>query len=273
MEKIITLDKVSKLDRYVYFDAYLLVNKSFSAFHNLTLSDESTIRMVKRIHKLNKKAYVLLDRVLFNDELVELKELVNKLEEVNCDGYFISDLGAINMLKEMGLNNKTFFYSQTQIVSKLEYKAYNTYKFKGIFVSKDYPLDNLIKCANENTGVGVNIYGYRNLFYSRRALLSAYKDEYNLKGKFTQSSSYLLREQKRTTKSIIYEDKHGTYVFTDYIDSHLNEIHELEDNHVEYILIDDNFVEEEQMERVLDFIKEPSSLYVHSSKEKDTYEK
>ena len=273
MEKIITLDSINKLNRYVYFDAYLLVNKSFSAFHNKSLKDATCLRLIKKIHSLNKKAYMLLDRVLFNDEIEELKTLILKLEEVKCDGYFVSDLGAIQMLLDLGLNDKIIYYSQTQIVSKLEYSAYKKLGIKGIFVSKDYPFENLIECAKENKGIGINIYGYRNLFYSRRGLLSAYQDEYALKGRFTHSDKYLIREQKRTTKSIIYEDEHGTYVFTDYIDSHLNEIHDFDEYDINYVLIDDNFVKEELMEKVLNFIKDPSHPYIYSKEEKDTYEK
>ena len=271
MELIITLDKLSKIDLYRDFDSFLIVNQDFSAFHKFGLSSSSTKTAIKKLHALNKKAYVLLDRLFFNEELVKLDSYIDELEKLACDGYFFSDLGFLKLLKNKNLVNKGIYYSQTQIVSSLELSAYLDEGLSGIFVSKDYPLNNLKTCLTKYDSVGINIYGYRNLFYSRRKLLSAYQDEYELKGKFNKSDAYLIREQKRTTKSIIYEDDFGTYVFTDYIDSHLSEIEDFKN--AKYLLIDDNFIEAEYMVKVLDFIHKSETKYELNELEKDTYER
>lgn len=271
MEKIITIDQLSKINSYTLFDSYLFVDKKFASFHLKGLSNRSILSSIGLAHSLNKKAYVLLDRVLFNDELEDLKVYLYKLEEKGCDGYFFSDLGVLSLLKEMGILGKGIFYSQTQIVSSLELESYASLGLKGVFVSNSLPLDDIFKASMRNL-VGVNVFGYRNLFYSRRLLLSAYKDEFNLKGKFIDSSKYLIREQKRESKSIIFENQYGTYVFTSYIDNHINQIAKFLDHHVSYILFDDNFIKPSLMEKVIAYLSCPQGRYSFSEKEVDTYE-
>ena len=273
MEKVITIDKINKIEMYNLFDSYLLVNKNFSAFHINGLSNKTCLSLIDRIHNKNKKAYILIDRILINEELEELKVFIYRLEEKGIDGYFFSDLGVLQLLKNLELLDKAILYSQTQIVSGLELSAYKKLGLKTIFVSKDLPYDNLLKASNKYDVVGVNVFGYRNLFYSKRLLLSAYKEEFKLKDKFINSNKYLIREQKREVKSIIFEDQYGTYVFTDYIENHLNEISELDQNHVKMILFDDNFISSDLMEKVIAYLEEPKGLFNLSSKEKDTYVK
>ena len=270
MEKIVTIDKISKLDDYQVFDSFLIVNKFYSCFRKDGLCNRNSLRMISLIHERKKKAYVLLDRVMFNEDLENLKVFLYQLEAKGCDGYFFSDLGVMKLLEEMEIIHKGYFYSQTQIVSTLELKSYLEYKVKTVFVSKDLPINDIIKVSS-NLSLGVNVYGYRNLFYSRRKLLSSYKEEYSLKDKFAKSDKYKIRELKREAKSIIYEDDYGTYVFTSYIDNHINHLVLLDENKVEYVLFDDNFVSKEEFIKVIEYLENPKGLFTLSSKEVDTY--
>lgn len=271
MEKIVTIDSLSKIDLYTIFDSYLLVDKHFSSFHLKGLCSKTIIRYINKIKSLNKKVYILIDRIMFNDDLEELKVYLYKLEEKEVDGYFFSDLGVLSLLKEMEILDKGIYYSQTQIVSSLELQSYFNLGLKCVFASKDLPLESIINISKE-CKVGVNIFGYRNLFYSRRLLLSSYKDEFNLKGKFKDSGKYLIREQKRESKSIIFENDYGTYVFTSYIDNHINHLSKFDQNFVSMVLFDDNFVKEELFENVTKYISSPKGLYLLSESEADTYE-
>lgn len=272
MEKIVTIDKLDKIDDYLIFDSFLVVSKKYACFHLNGLCDRTIIRLIDEIHKKGKKAYVLLDRVMFNEDLENLKIYLYKLEEKECDGYFCSDLGVLRLLYEMGIIKKCIYYSQTQIVSTLELKSYLDLGIKSVFVSKDLPLEDILK-VSKKLSLGVNVFGYRNLFYSRRKLLTSYKNEFNLNGKFSKSDKYKIRELKREAKSIIYEDFYGTYVFTSYIDNHINQLNCLNKNRVDYVLFDDNFVKKDLFMNVIDYLKNPVGIYPLSNEEVDTYAK
>ena len=270
MEKVIAINKKEKLDKYKMFDSYLLVNKNFSSFHEYGLSNKDCINLVSKIHENKKKVYVLIDRVFFNDDLNKLKKFIKELEKYNCDGYYFSDLGVYELFKEKNWIDKLIYFSQTQIVSTMELDSFLSLGIKTVFVSKDLPFKSLSNYQN-NDKVGIVCFGYKNLFYSRRKLLSSYNDEYGLK-KYSSKSKYLIREQKRQQKNIIFEDRFGTYIFTDYIENHINEIEKFDSLGIKTILFDDNFVEEELIDKVINYLSFPKEKYFLDSKEKDTYE-
>ena len=87
-----------------------------------------------------------------------------------------------------------------------------------------------------------------------------------------EAGKYLIREQKRENKSIIFENDYGTYVFTSYIDNHINHLAKLDENHVTMVLFDDNFVDPKLFEKVINYITSPKGLFVLSEGEADTYE-
>ncbi len=250
METIVSIDSEYKIDRYSMFNSYLLVNKNFSCFHFYSLSNQKCIDMIDKIHTLNKKAYILLDRVMFDEDIYKVKMYVKDLIKHDIDGYFISDLGLIELFKEIGLNEKVFYYSQTQIVSQMELDAFDSLNLKGVFVSKDYNLEQVLKISNKYS-VGINVFGYRNLFYSKRQLLSAYKTEFNLNGKFYHSNKYLIKERKRTMRNPIFENKYGTYIFTHEPLNLLNHYNEIRNCKIKYILFDDNLIEYESFINVI----------------------
>ena len=270
MEKVITIDKKEKIEKYDIFDSYLLVNKNFSSFHKYGLSNNSCLELLNQIHKKNKKAYILIDRVYFNDDLKRLSRFINELEENSCDGYYFSDLGVYQLFNNLNLKHKLIYFSQTQIVSAMELESFLSLGIDSVYISKDLPLKSLENYQNNNK-VGIVCFSYRNLFYSRRKLLSSYCEEYNLP-KYYSKNKYLIREQKRRQKNIIFEDRNGTYIFTDYIENHLNELDKFISLNIKSILFDDNFVEEEIVYKVLDYLNNPNEKYILDSKEKDTYE-
>lgn len=242
METIVTLDSECKIDRYSMFNSYLLVNKNFSCFHFHGLSNQKCIDLIDKIHALNKKVYILLDRVMFDEDICRIKRYIKELVKHQIDGYFISDLGLIELFKEIGLIEKVFYYSQTQIVSQMELDTFCSLKLKGVFVSKDYNIDHALKISNQYP-IGINVFGYRNLFYSRRQLLSAYKSEFNEKGKFYQTDKYLIKEKKRDIRNPIFENKYGTYIFTHEPLSLFARFNEIKNSGVKYILFDDNLID------------------------------
>lgn len=255
MEKIVTIDQENKINTYHFFDGYLLVNKKYSCFHFNHLSLNKCFKLTSEIHNMGKKAYLLIDRVLFEDDLINLKRTITRFEKVNIDGYFFSDLGVIPLLKELGILNKGIYYSQTQIVSEMELETFSNFGLKAIFASKEFPSESLFNIIGKYP-LGINVYGYKNLFYSRRKLLSAYQDEFKEKGKYNHNNSFKIKEKKRDIKNIIFEDQYGTYIFTDYIDNQLDKLNMYQEKGLNYALLDDNLVSQDTFTNDLSFLNE-----------------
>lgn len=274
MELLITINSLKEIDLFNKVDGYVINVDSYSSFYQNTCSIFHSYRIINKCKKNNKRVYVNLDAVFFNNDFSSLEEYIDRLEEKKIDGYFFSDLGLLKLLKNKDLIKKSVYFSQTQIVSSLEFETYSSLNLKACFVSKDLEYSYVLESAKK-ANLGLVLYGYHNLFYSRRKLLTSYKDEYDLKGKFNFSSAYTIREQKRTTKSIVYENNRGTSIFTDYIDNHLKEYIELENNQVSMVLIDTNFISRDTILTIIDKIekikKGEELTYLINELEKDSY--
>ena len=58
METIVVINQLDKLNRYVYFDSYLLANKKFSSFYYQSLNQVETEKAINQIKRNNKKVYL-----------------------------------------------------------------------------------------------------------------------------------------------------------------------------------------------------------------------
>jgi len=70
-----------------------------SAAENFT--DEQLIEGVEYAHQRNAKVYIVLNGFLHDEDLSELKDYLGFLDSINIDAAIISDLGVINLVKEL----------------------------------------------------------------------------------------------------------------------------------------------------------------------------
>ncbi len=250
-ELIVTIDQEEKLKLYDYFSRYLLVSSSFSMGHLYGLDDDTIIRICNS--NTSKDLYLLVDRVLFDKDLKSLEELIVKTKD-NIKGYFFSDFSVFNILSRLGISNLGIYYSQTQIVSNLELEAFNDLGLESIFFSENATIQT-IHHSRLDIKKGIMIYGYQNVFYSRRSLLSDFAKKTLQKSAFSQDV-YLIKDQKRDEKNYIFENEHGTYIFTDYIVNHFKELVEFINIGFNLLLVDDNLIETKDFMRIVDSLKE-----------------
>lgn len=270
MEIIVTISNLEELETFKNVSSFLVVSKYFAS---LEYETACTIRMTKIINKINednKNAYVLIDRLMFDEDYESLKQFITKMEKLNVKGYFFADLGVYDLLSKMGLKDKAMYYSQTQIVSTMEGKEYFSLGMKGIFASR-YLSYNKVKELAKDVSLGIKIFGYHNLFYSRRKLMTDFKEEFDMKGKYTSSSRYTIKEMKREVKNPIFENEFGTYIFTDYIDDHFDELKELEEVGLKYALVDTNLLDEELIKQLASKIEDYSYSINSTKRIIDTY--
>ncbi|HHX00457.1 MAG TPA: hypothetical protein GX740_04045, partial [Acholeplasmataceae bacterium] len=113
----------------------------------------------------------------------------------------------------------------------------------------------------------MEVYGFHQMFYSRRALLSNYEkfrgEELGLTDK-----KLIIEEEKRDHSYPIYESKHGTFIYTSYIYCLFKELSELKD--LVFIRVNPTFLKEEKVFQVLDIYSE---LLEDFSKAEELYEK
>ena len=128
---------------------------------------------IDEINNINEKKYVLINRLLNTKEIEELKSIINTIK---CDGFIFEDVGLINNINDtyekilfinhFNTNSSTIntwltYCDSVVLSSELTYDEYKTILSK---VNKD---------------VVLNTFGYNQVMYSKRSLLTNYNEHFN----------------------------------------------------------------------------------------------
>ena len=124
-------------------------------------------------HNLGKKVYVTVNIVFHDKNLLNLKEYLQKLKEINVDAVIVSDIVGVKLAKEVGLD----IILSTQ-ASTLNYEAVNFWKNLGvtrIVLGREATREDIIR-IKEETGVELEcfIHGAMCTSISGKCVLSNY---------------------------------------------------------------------------------------------------
>lgn len=78
-------------------DAIYIGANEFGARKNAPNSLEDIEKVVNYAHKFNVKVYVTINTILTDDEILQAKELIEKLDEIKVDAIIIQDLGIFEL--------------------------------------------------------------------------------------------------------------------------------------------------------------------------------
>jgi len=124
-------------------------------------------------HNLGKRVYVTVNIVFHDKNLLNLKEYLQKLKEINVDAVIVSDIVGVKLAKEVGLD----IILSTQ-ASTLNYEAVNFWKNLGvtrIVLGREATREDIIR-IKEETGVELEcfIHGAMCTSISGKCVLSNY---------------------------------------------------------------------------------------------------
>lgn len=184
------------------------------------------------LEELEGKEIILgINKVYLEWELDALREFV-----LRYSGYkfLVSDLGAVQILKEAGLLANVIYDPNTLICNSMELELFSRYGFSALGMSSEIPLAD-VQSAYRRTEAKIfyQVFGRKIMFYSKRKLVDIYKE---FSGLEFGSDGMELQEFMRTEKYPIFHNEGGTYVYRDYLISLLKEMKNL--SFLEYAYIE-----------------------------------
>lgn len=231
MERIITLKKISDINTYSTFDAYL-VESVFSSYFQFVFEKEKLIESINEIHLLNKKIYLKADKILIEKEISLLTEYVDIFSLV--DGVFFEDFAFVSFFEEKNIETDLIYYPFDAIGDKEDIKALLSFNIKRICVpvGKEY----LLNDESLNAYLGYKAICIEPLFYTRRKILSLYD---NVNGLRIDSKEYNLTEKTRTSIQKVIETDNGSMIL-------LSDIHLYKQKqNVSFAIYDRTFIDDE----------------------------
>ena len=221
-------------------DGIILPIEKFSVNSSIYFSLDD----VKSILNLTcKEVCVSLNKIMHNDDLDGLEDILLSLKKINVSKIFFYDLAVMNIAKRIGLKKELVVF-QDHLNASLY--SNNFYKRRGInysVITNDITKDEINEISKEHNLMLV-CYGYLPIFYSRRYLISNY---FNYIEKDKEKDIYYIKN--KDDKYPIVEEEYGTTIYTK---EPINLINDIKDINVSYIILNANLINSEEFLKVVD---------------------
>ncbi|MDD3123303.1 MAG: U32 family peptidase [Candidatus Izemoplasmatales bacterium] len=246
MAKIIVDLLSSNISKYQKASGVVVNSKEFSCFPGKVFSETELLEISEECRKEKKLAILNIDRLVEEHELEELKGYLDKV--IHLFDYFIfSDMAVYAFFEEKKALRKLVYDAKTIVASSFDLDFYKKQGSK-CFLNNELSFEEILEIASKEK-FSFEVYGYHQIFYSKRELLSLYEDFKEEKWSL-QNIHLLLKEELRQDMYSIYQGRNGTFIYTPYIYAMFDEILKIK-NRLEFVRINATFLDEENILKVV----------------------
>ena len=206
MKIISVLEDIKNIDNLKLCDEIILPS-IYSIFYKKAFNKDEIIKIVNE--NKDMKFILGLDGIIDESILDDVIKLIEDLKELDLDILF-SDMAVFYYYQNKGKLNKLIYNASTYLCNYLDIEYYHSLNVR-TFVSNELSYEDLkINCKYDN--VVLQVYGYYPIYYSKRKVLSLYKDyshidydpykEYEIKEELREEK-YKIREYENNSHSVI----------------------------------------------------------------------
>lgn len=207
ISEIKNIDNINKYN----LDGIIISYKPFSTTADFYASFEEIEYINDYCHNNNIASILKVDKIIEQKEMDELYEFLDSVHPLSIDYYIFSDMAVLSYFKEKNMLNKLIYSAKTLICSYNDALFYSDMGIK-VIVSNELTLESIVKMS-ELDNIIIDGYGYSNIFYSKRKLLSLYSEAKNL-NKNLKNKVLQIREETRKENQPIIENENGTFIYT-----------------------------------------------------------
>lgn len=245
----IPLPKKDKINLYLEqnIDGFIVGIKGFSSNFNYLYTLEELKEVLKDIKHL--KVFVFFDRLYYDDEIENVKELIKELVKLDITGIGYTDNGVLNILNSIDYNKDIFWISNhlgtnSKTINFLEKRNVNY-----ALLSTEITVDEIINIKkNTNIKIGSILYGFLNMATSSRKLLTNYFKYIN---KDKNKDKYTIKDKISNNKYTLVE-KENTDFFTGLVLNGIKYFPRLIDNNIDFIILDDYMLDENNFYNIIE---------------------
>lgn len=228
--------------------------KNFCTNQPFSLSINQLPEAIKKIKSAKKNIYLSVNLFAREKDLSKIKKIVNKLKNMEIDGYIISDLGVLNIFKSFNLENKITLDLQTYVTNKYSAKSLLNMNISKVTLSKEITIEDIKEIVSFNCSkIELLCQGFYPITYSKRPILTCYFKQFKLRKK---SSLYFIKEENRQNFYPLVETKNALLVYNDTQYCLFNHLEELINIKINALRIDSVFLTKEEITNYINFYSE-----------------
>lgn len=241
---IVTVNSLEQLEKLIDKDIYgfmlyidrLSVNSSF--YINIDELDKIDFK--------DKKIYLVMNKIMHNNDLDMVSETLNKLKKKDVKILFY-DLGVYNIAKSFNMLDKLVIYQDHLNASIGSNKFYYNLGITGSYISSDITGSELLEIKNSSKmEIYFTVYGYLPIFYSRRYLVKNYLKFIN---KEEMIGDYSIVNDMGD-RYPINEEEYGTTIYSQKPVNLINYLDELDK--IDYIVMNSNNILDDEFNLMVD---------------------
>lgn len=177
---------------------------------------------IKVCESKNIEVVLSISRIFMENELEEIKTFILNYQKYD---FLVSDLGVIQIFKELNLMNHVIYDSSTMVCNSLDLSIYSKLGLLATSMSNEIPISDVFKGYKDtNADIMYLVFGRKLMFYSKRRLISCYEDHRDIS---LPRENLFIKEEKRSELMPIIENKNGYFVYRSYFISLLKEMQNL----------------------------------------------
>lgn len=191
--------------------------KPFSDKINAFITLKQLPKLLTLAHESKKMLYVILDAFVFEKDLPRLQQTLESLHKIKIDGVIFNDW-AINQINyELKLNLNLVYDPKALITNYGQFGFYVQNQINSVVLSNEINLREIEECCDHKSHLCLikQVAGYVFMMKSRWQLLTNFLHFRHLKQDLSNQKVYLM-EKQRSYPAIIYQNEHGTHIYTGY---------------------------------------------------------
>lgn len=200
---LIAVDDINYIDDYrkVGISTFLFPLKDYCVGYNTY-----SIAAINKVKVSNK--YLLINRILDCESTDNLKNILSNLDGIK--GLVFEDIAVYMLAKKLNLAVELIFF-QNHFQTNTASCNFWLERVDSIFLGNEITESEIRTIANSTKKpVCVHLYGYNQVMYSRRLLLSNWSDEFNLE----KSASNVIIDRATKVKFHALENPYGTVMYS-----------------------------------------------------------
>ena len=203
---LIYVDKLEYIDDYrkAGVSAFLFGLEEFCVGYNTY-----SLSVIKDIEVSNK--YLLINRVLDCKGIDKLKDILKNISGIK--GIVFEDIGVLNVINDLKLDVEKILF-QNHFGTNKDSINFWLDRVDSIFVSNEITYNEIdYICKNSKKELVLHLFGYNQVMYSRRLLLSNWSEEFNIEKKCTN----VISDVATCIKFRAMENEYGTVMYSENI--------------------------------------------------------
>lgn len=204
----------------------LIFGTAFFSLRAAAVFPEAMLKeLAERCHACHVKMLVLVNRLFIDQELPKVREHLAFLKAIHADGIYFSDEALLLMAEELGIKHLLIYQPDTLLTNHQDVDYYLNEGLQSVVLAKEITLQEMLMIAANSDASRMEVIGHGHLvmMHSRRRLLSSYMEFLHRSDCLCDKYNLTIEEETRKDAMPIFEDNHGTHIFSSFVQQSFDE--------------------------------------------------